>query len=143
MSTLFVEQPQFISRNSFTGRIRVLLVDEDLSDREYYRRILEAEGYQVRTCSSYLEAILCFDHETFDFIVVDHGFGGPQWRVVLESAADHHRHIPVLVVTRSRDMVCYLEAMQLGAVDYLEKPLTSAQLIKVLNSHLPPQNAAA
>ncbi len=143
MSTLFVEQRQFVARNSLTRRIRVLLVDEDASDREYYRRILEVEGCQVRACSSYLEAVLCLDHELFDFIVVDHGFGGPQWRVVLENAADHHRNIPALVVTRSRDMVCYLEAMQLGAVDYLEKPVTSAQLIQVLKTHLPPQNAAA
>ncbi len=143
MSTLFVEQPQFLGRNSLRGSLRLLLVDEDASDLAHYQRILEAEGYQVRSCSSYLEAVLYLDHETFDFIVVDHGFGGPQWRVVLESAADHHRRIPVLVVTRARDMVCYLEAMQLGAVDYLEKPLTPAQHVRVLNSHRPPQKAAA
>jgi FixJ family two-component response regulator len=33
------------------------------------------------------------------------------------------RHRAVLVVTRCVDMSCYLEAMQMGAVDYLEKPL--------------------
>ncbi len=142
MSTTFVEQPRLVGQNPLKSRMRVLLMDENASDRAHYQRILEAGGYQVRACSTYREAILCLDHESFGFIVVDHGFGGPEWRVVLESASENHRRIPVLVVTRSRDMVCHLEAMRLGAVDYLEKPLTAAQLALVLESHLPPWNAA-
>jgi FixJ family two-component response regulator len=33
-----------------------------------------------------------------------------------------HRNIPIVVVARCLDMHCYLEAMELGAVDYLERP---------------------
>jgi len=47
------------------------------------------------------------------------------------------------VLTRSVDMNCYLEAMQLGAVDYLEKPLPPAQFLRIVETHLRPQAAAA
>jgi FixJ family two-component response regulator len=33
-----------------------------------------------------------------------------------------HRNIPIVVVARCLDIHCYLEAMELGAVDYLERP---------------------
>jgi FixJ family two-component response regulator len=42
---------------------------------------------------------------------------------VVASAIEQDRETPVLVLTRSIDMPCYLESMQLGARDYVEKPL--------------------
>ena len=43
-------------------------------------------------------------------------------RQVLERALQLHPKVPVLVVARVLDMHCYLEAMDLGAIDYLERP---------------------
>jgi FixJ family two-component response regulator len=53
------------------------------------------------------------------------------------------RHTPVLVLTRSVDMHCYLEAMQLGAVDYLEKPLPAAEILRIVEIHLRPRATSA
>jgi len=41
----------------------------------------------------------------------------------------------VLVLTRCLEMKCYLEAMQLGAADYLEKPLTPMEFERVVKAH--------
>jgi len=41
-----------------------------------------------------------------------------------------------LVVTRCMDMACYLEAMQLGAIDYLEKPIPPADLLRFVRGHV-------
>ena len=48
---------------------------------------------------------------------------------------DHQ--LPVLVVARCLDMGCYLEAMQLGAVDYLAEPVTASEIGRVLGNHPP------
>ena len=50
------------------------------------------------------------------------------------------RRTPVLVITRGRDMHCYLEAMQLGAVDYLEKPIASSELAHVIEAYRQPHS---
>jgi DNA-binding NtrC family response regulator len=41
---------------------------------------------------------------------------------VLERSLQLHPNVPVLVIARVLDMHCYLEAMDLGASDYLERP---------------------
>jgi FixJ family two-component response regulator len=60
--------------------------------------------------------------EDFDFAIVDQGGTSFEGRCVLERAAETHRTIPIVVVARCLDIRCYLEAMELGAVDYLERP---------------------
>jgi len=44
-----------------------------------------------------------------------------------------------VVLTHCLHMGCYLEAMQLGAVDYLEKPLTPADVEHLLTTHAQPR----
>jgi DNA-binding NtrC family response regulator len=60
--------------------------------------------------------------EDFDFAIVNQGSASFEGRCVLERAAETHRNIPIVVVTRCLDIHRYLKAMDLGAVDYLEKP---------------------
>ena len=40
-------------------------------------------------------------------------------------------------LARCLDITCYLEAMQLGAADYLADPITSAEMERVLRNHWP------
>jgi DNA-binding response OmpR family regulator len=51
----------------------------------------------------------------------------------------HATGTPVVVLTRCLEMSCYLEAMQLGAVDYLEKPLPPAEFERLVTAHCQPQ----
>ncbi len=131
------EQPQSVSRR------KLLLVDEDLRDLDCYSAILRQQGYEVWTCASYAEGAGCVEAENFDFIVVDQGTQAFEGRCVLVRAIEIDRRKPVLVLTHCLDMGCYLEAMQLGAVDYLEKPLTASEMARVVETHLRPRSAAA
>ncbi len=113
----------------------VLLVDEDREDLHYFSAILLEQGYQVRGSESYEEGTRLLDSEAFDFIVV--GQGGPNFegRRVLEHANQIDRHRPFMVVARCLNMDCYLEAMQLGAVDYLAQPVSVQELERVVDTH--------
>jgi FixJ family two-component response regulator len=62
---------------------------------------------------------------------------------VVERAIAMDRRLPVVVVARALDMTCYLEAMQLGAVDYLEEPVTVSEMGRVLGNHPPIRSKAA
>jgi len=125
------------------AKAKVLLVDEDCEDLEYNCLILEQQGCEVRTCRSFVEGIRCLDGEPFDFIVVCQGGRRFEGRSVLERAIEIDRHRPVVVLTRWHDMACYLEAMQLGAVDYFEKPVSPLDVARVIETHLRTHHAAA
>jgi DNA-binding NtrC family response regulator len=62
---------------------------------------------------------------------------------VLERAVEIDRHLPVLVTARCPSKKCYLDAMQLGAVDYLEEPVPPETLVWVIETHLRPRSIAA
>ncbi len=122
---------------------RVLVVDPDSRDRQYYSSILEQKGFGVRACASYSEGDHCLENGPVDFVVINQGSRAFEGRALLERVLAIDRHIPVVVLTRSVDMGCYLEAMQMGAVDYLEKPLSSEQVIRVIETHLRLQSGVA
>lgn len=115
---------------------RILIVDEDPGELRYYSNSLRQHGYDVRCCSSYADGLRSIESEHFDFVVVDQGTPGFEGRLILERAHAIDRHIPLLVVTRCLDMNCYLEAMQLGAFDYLEKPLAASDLTRLVEMSL-------
>ena len=49
-----------------------------------------------------------------------------------------NRHTPVVVLTRCLEMSCYLEAMQLGAADYLEGPVATKDFERLVATHFQP-----
>lgn len=124
------------------AKAKVLLVDEDCTDLEDNRLILEQQGCEVRACKSLVEGVRSLEGEPFDFIVVCQGSLKFEGRAVLERAIEIDRHRPVVVLTRSHDMACYLEAMQLGAVDYFEKPVRPVDVARVIRTHSRTHNDA-
>jgi DNA-binding NtrC family response regulator len=101
---------------------RVLLVCDDLRGIPSYGGMLSALGYDFVMCGSYEEGASRVEMEDFDFAIVGQGSASFEGRCVLERAAGMHRNIPIVVVARCLDIHCYMEAMDLGAVDYLERP---------------------
>lgn len=122
---------------------RVLLVDEDRKDRDRYGRILHDNGFEVEACSDFTEGAHLLGTEDFDCIFVDQG--GPRFRgrLVLEHSVAKNRYKPVVILSHYHDVGCYLEAMQLGAVDYLEKPVSALDIVRVVTTHIPTRSAAA
>ena len=128
------EEPQTAARLQF------LLVDEDHNDLEYYRALLEEQGYKVCIANSYESAARCLEGKSLDFILVGQGTSAFEGRCVVERALRLDQRQPVVVLSRCLDMDCYLEAMQLGAVDYLEKPVSPAEIVRVVRTHLRPRS---
>ncbi len=122
---------------------RALVVDEDRGDLAYYRAILQRSGWTVVTCSSYDAALDFFRAESFDLVIVSQGSCAFEGRLVLERAVTSYRKTPVLVVARTLDMGCYLEAMRMGATDYLEGPVPENELMRAAHGHLAGTTAAA
>jgi DNA-binding NtrC family response regulator len=116
---------------------------EERNHSRVYSAVLQYHGYEVRSIPSYSEGVTCLADEDFDLIIVSQGSSNFEGRHVLARAVEKDRHTPVLVLTRSVDMPCYMEAIQLGALDYIEKPLPPSDIGQMVAKHLRTQMAAS
>jgi DNA-binding NtrC family response regulator len=119
----------------------MLLVFEQLRDIETYGPTLRSSGYRIRTCTSVAEGIEALETEDISIVIVDQGTPAFEGRQVLERSLQLHPGVPVMVIARMLDMHCYLEAMDLGAVDYLERP-DPQDMLWVLQSQIRQAEAA-
>ena len=117
-------------------KVKVLVVHGDPALQFYYRHVFQDLGLEAVPATTYAAGLSYLDQGTFGFIVVSQGSDAFEGRCVLERAMEKDRHIPVLVVTRCRHMGSYIEAIQLGAADYLEEPITMAEIGRVVTSRL-------
>ena len=122
---------------------KALLVDEYPEDLQFYSTILEAYGFRVRRCRTYLEGVRCLGEEAFDFVIVSQGTHSFEGSWVLMRAIEVNPSLPALVVARSFDIDCYQEAMQLGAMDYLVEPLTVWEIGRLLERSQRVKNLAS
>ena len=121
---------------------RILLVNKDPRDLTYYREILQKLGCQVRASSSFAEGVQCLACEPFDLIILDQGSGRFEGQEVLAQAMEVDVELRVLVLARSYNRGCQLEAMQSGALDYLEGPLSAADIVALLETFMPRRSGA-
>jgi DNA-binding NtrC family response regulator len=112
----------------------VLLIDEDLEQLEWVGRIIQGIGYRVQACDSYAAGMRQLMAGSFDVIIVGQGSPEFEGRCVLECASEFNRDLAVITVARHLEMSCYLEAMQLGAVDYLAGPFAVQEMARVMRT---------
>lgn len=125
------------------ARGNALVVHKDAADLVYYRIVLQRAGCAVVTCNSYDGALHCLEAEHFDLVVLSQGSSAFEGRGVLEKAIRMDRERQVVVVARILNMSCYLEAMQLGARDYLEEPVREQELVRAVETCLGSRAVAA
>ncbi len=121
---------------------KILIIDDELEDLEYYSKILKGLGREVVACPSYVQGIRLLEHESFDLVVTSQGGLGLKGLSVLNRAMEVDRGTPVLVLARCLNLDCYLESIQMGAVDYLEKPVAPEEMARVVRNHLRTRDAA-
>lgn len=121
---------------------RTLLVDEDPSEVRYYHGMLQAVGHEVVVSATYEDALARLGRQNFDMVVVAQGSPAFEGRPVLARAREINPERPVLVVARALDIDCYLEAMEMGAADYLERCAAPRDFMLSVDANLRMKKAA-
>jgi DNA-binding NtrC family response regulator len=107
---------------------RILLVDDEVSLVDAYSRHLERRGFQTVSASLLSEAASAIDaslreNRPFAAIVTDLQLPDGDGRSLVKLAREKLPKCPVLVITGSGSVSGTMEAMRLGAVTVLEKPV--------------------
>ena len=110
---------------------RILVVDDADSNREVMTRILEREGYRVETAVDGADAIARLRSAPFDMVLLDVMMPGMDGVQVMETihGDDILNRLPVIMLSALNEQETVLKCIQLGAQDYLPKPVNQ-QLLK-------------
>ena len=111
-----------------TEKIRALIVDDDRTLREGCASVLRAEGISVEVASRGVEAIQMIHRSRFDIMFVDVYLEPVSGIDVLKAVMASSPSTLVVLMTGNPSVDSSIEAMRLGAWDYLPKPYSGTQL---------------
>lgn len=111
--------------------IRILVVDDELSMREFLVILLEREGYRADAAENAEAAIAMLETNTYDVVISDVNMPGLDGLQLLERIKSEVPDTAVLLVTAFSTAEQAVEAMKRGAYDYIAKPF-KVEEIKVL-----------
>jgi len=121
-----------------TVRASILVVDDDPVNRSMLTASLEASGHQVTTAEGGSQALDIVRAESYDVVLLDVLMPQMDGYQVLEQLKEDPRlrHIPVVMVTGLDDVGSAVRCIELGADDYLSKPIDPVLLGARINAGL-------
>ncbi|MCL4524479.1 MAG: sigma-54 dependent transcriptional regulator [Acidobacteria bacterium] len=108
---------------------RILVVDDEPSIRKYLQTLLEVDGYEVNTVQSGKEALTLLDSgDRPDFIILDVLMPEMDGLETLRRMMHMDRGLNVVMLSCSNEVTTVVEAIRIGANDYLTKPFEKSEL---------------
>lgn len=102
----------------------VLVVDDDLGTRETFDWALRSSGVRVRTSPSGRDAIRVMQTDRFSLLLIDLELGDMRGTDVIRAMQTEAAHLPFVLMSAFLTTEVIVEAMRLGAVDVVDKPLS-------------------
>ncbi len=108
--------------------IRILIVDDERTLRESCASVLQGEGYSVVLAGRGEEALDLIRRRKFDLVLVDLFMSQVPGLDLLNASLEANRDCLVVVMTGNPSVQSSIEALRMGAWDYLTKPFTATHL---------------
>jgi two-component system response regulator PilR (NtrC family) len=115
---------------------RIIVVDDEPGMREFLGMVLSKNGYIVETVADGYEAINRMENNLYDLAVLDIVVPSINGIDVLRIINEKSPETSVIMITAYASHKTALEAMKLGAYDYIEKPFKISELKKVIEEAL-------
>ena len=122
-------------------RHRILLADDQADIRESLRLLLKNEGFETQLASSPAEVLAAIEAREFDAVLMDLNYtrdttSGQEGLDLLSRIQSLDGTLPVIVMTAWSSVELAVEAMRLGAQDFLQKPWENARLLSILRTQI-------
>ena len=115
---------------------KILVVDDEESLREFLEIMLKREGYEITTAADGDKAIKLMKKQSFDLVLTDLQMPKVHGMEVLAQAKDMDPEIVVIVITAFGSTESAVEAMKLGAYDYITKPFKIDEIKLIIKKAL-------
>jgi two-component system response regulator FlrC len=111
---------------------RILIADDERGLREFATDSLELDGHQVSAVADGNAAATALDRRGFDLVITDLRMPGLSGLDLVRKVRAEQPETEIIVVTAHGSVESAVEAMKLGAFDYLEKPLSGPDELRLL-----------
>lgn len=112
----------------------VFLVDDDADIRASLSRALSLRGYQVHAYASAADFLESYDGQTPGCLILDYGMPQMNGLELQKHLRDSGLKIPIVFVTGHGGIPESVQAMKMGAIDFLEKPFKQSVLIERIDT---------
>ena len=111
----------------------ILILDDEQNYLLVLQSVLEDDGYEVTALSNPEMGLAYLDESEVDVIITDMKMPGLTGQDVLEHVKKNYPYIPVLIMTAFGSIESAVEAMRVGAFDYITKPFNNEELLLSLS----------
>ncbi|HKZ32368.1 MAG TPA: EAL domain-containing protein [Vicinamibacteria bacterium] len=125
-----------MTASSVTHKPRVLVAEDDTGLLEVLTTLLTESGYEVLPAARGLDAIALLRQASVDIVLTDIVMPDATGVDVLRAARERHLDTPVILMTGNPSVPTAVEALSLGALSYLVKPVAEATLLATLSEAL-------
>jgi RNA polymerase sigma factor (sigma-70 family) len=127
--------------NSNSFRPTVFVVDDDAAVRDSLKFLLRSVGQLVETYGSGPEFLDAYHEDRPGCLVLDIRMPGMSGLELQQRLNERHSIVPIIFITGHGDVPMAVEAMQAGAVDFIQKPFRDQDLIDRINQALDKDSA--
>ena len=110
---------------------KILVIDDEESIRIMFKFFLSKEGHEVLTAEDYTSALKVISDTDLDLIIADIILGGRTGIDILQEVRNRGIHCPVIIITGEPNIETAMDAVRLGAFDYLTKPVRKEAVLLV------------
>ncbi|MFO0415806.1 MAG: sigma-54-dependent transcriptional regulator [Pseudomonadota bacterium] len=126
-----------------TGKIKVLVADDDPHMQQAIRACLSRGDYNFVIVANGLAALEQLEAESFDLVITDQQMPQMSGLELLATMQKRAIETPVIMITAYGTINQAVEAMQLGAADFITKPFSAGDFERVVARVLAPENGAS
>ncbi|NGX17582.1 response regulator FixJ [Wenzhouxiangella sp. XN24] len=116
-----------------TSEATVFIVDDDEAVRDSLGLLLRSAGYRARCYGSAKDFLKAFDPRDYGCLVLDIRMPGMTGLELQKHLTEIGCTIPIVFITGHGDIPMAVEAVRLGAVDFLQKPFRDQELVDRIN----------
>ncbi|MGR3311618.1 MAG: sigma-54-dependent transcriptional regulator [Candidatus Brocadiales bacterium] len=114
------------------SKVKILIIEDDKSMREFLKDFLELEGYSVHTAVNGREGLETIERENFDLVLTDIVMPEVDGVEVLRSIKESGADTSIIVVTGYSSFRQAVEFIKMGADDYFKKPFVTDEVLLVI-----------
>lgn len=110
--------------------MRILIVDDDKTQRDMLHGFLEKQGYTIQTAAGGREALMLFHSQPIQLVLLDHRMDDMNGDEVLRRMRKVSPLVRVIMITAYGSVKTAVTVMHLGADDFIEKPVDLTDLLQ-------------
>jgi len=102
--------------------LQILIADDEPNMRTVIKAMLEQDGYEVHAARDGIDALETLQENHIDIVITDLKMPRMDGMELLRRVAEQYEKLPVIMITAHGTVDTAVEALKLGAIDYIMKP---------------------